>query len=406
MQAEVAGAQDQRDGGHDEVAVLAEVHLVVHPEACAGHGDEAEHHDGHAAQHGRRDGGDGGAELGREAQQDGGQRCNHEDQRGIDAGDGHHADVLGIGGDARAACRARNDGGHAVTDEGASDGRVQVAARHGRHGLDVPQVLGHQHQRHRGDQQDGPGLEGRRGELRQAHPGGLRHRGEVDGRAQAQHIGQHPVQHIRHHQPHQDEELLDGPACEHRHQAHAQRREQRHPAVELVGTHALDHDRRQVQADDGHHRTRHHRRHQPLDPSRAHRIDQQPDQHIDHAAGDDAAQRHRQVAIGPHARIAGGGNHHTDERKAGPQVAGHPAAHHQEEQQRAHTRHQDGDVRVKAHQQRRQHRGAEHGHHVLKAHGHHLGPGQALIGGNHPLGLQRPVKGAHRRVGGGSLGIG
>ena len=106
MQAEVAGAQDQRDGGHDQVAVLAEVHLVVHPEACAGHGDEAEHHDGHAAQHGRRDGGDGSAELGREAQQDGGQRRNHEDQRGIDAGDGHHADVLGIGGDARAARRA------------------------------------------------------------------------------------------------------------------------------------------------------------------------------------------------------------------------------------------------------------------------------------------------------------
>ena len=50
--------------------------------------------------------------------------------------------------------------------------------------------------------------------------------------------------------------------------------------------------------------------------------------------------------------------------------------------------------------------GAEHGHHVLKAHGHHLGPGQALIGGNHPLGLQRPVNGAHRSVGGGSLGIG
>jgi methyl-accepting chemotaxis protein-1 (serine sensor receptor) len=55
LDGEVARAQHQRDRGHDQVAVVAEVHLVHHPDAGPGDGDEAEHHHRHAAQHGRRE---------------------------------------------------------------------------------------------------------------------------------------------------------------------------------------------------------------------------------------------------------------------------------------------------------------------------------------------------------------
>jgi hypothetical protein len=54
LQREVAGAQHQRDGGHDQVAVLREVDPVVDPDLGARHGDQAEHHDAHAAHHRQR----------------------------------------------------------------------------------------------------------------------------------------------------------------------------------------------------------------------------------------------------------------------------------------------------------------------------------------------------------------
>ena len=50
MDREVAGAKDQRDGSNDQIAVVAEVHMVDHPNAGASDGNEAEDDDGGAAQ--------------------------------------------------------------------------------------------------------------------------------------------------------------------------------------------------------------------------------------------------------------------------------------------------------------------------------------------------------------------
>src|SRR2546429_255174 len=90
LEREVARAQDQGDGRHDQVLVLREVHAVVHPDLGAGHGDQAEHHDGHAAHHGQRDRLDQRAELGREAQQHGQDGGHEEHGRRVDARGGHH----------------------------------------------------------------------------------------------------------------------------------------------------------------------------------------------------------------------------------------------------------------------------------------------------------------------------
>ena len=64
LDGEITRAQHQRDRGHDQVAVIAEIDLVHHPDTGAGHGDQAKHHDRHAAQHGRRDGLDQAPNLG------------------------------------------------------------------------------------------------------------------------------------------------------------------------------------------------------------------------------------------------------------------------------------------------------------------------------------------------------
>ena len=269
LDGEITRAQHQRDRGHDQVAVIAEIDLVHHPDTGAGHGDQAKHHDRHAAQHGRRDGLDQGAELGREAQHDGDQGRHHEDQGGIDAGHGHHADVLGIGGDAGAADRAGHHGGHAVTDERAAQVAVQVLARHGADRLDVAQVLGNQNDGDRHDQAHGLGLEHRRREMRQAEPGRRRHAREVHGLAQAQDIGADHVHHAGQDQAHQDQQPLHHAARVHGDAAHAQDGDEGHGGVEARLPHrALGRDGRQVQADHGHHGTGHHRRHQRVDPAR------------------------------------------------------------------------------------------------------------------------------------------
>src|SRR5437867_7676569 len=48
-QREVTGAEHQRDGGDDQVGVVAEVDLVVDPDLRSGDRDQAEHDDADAA---------------------------------------------------------------------------------------------------------------------------------------------------------------------------------------------------------------------------------------------------------------------------------------------------------------------------------------------------------------------
>jgi hypothetical protein len=84
---------------------------------------------------------------------------DHEHQAGVDLGHGHDADVLGVGGDARAAAGAGNHGRDAVGEEGAADVRIQVAAGHRGDGLDVAEVLGHEDDRDRDDEGDGVAVE-------------------------------------------------------------------------------------------------------------------------------------------------------------------------------------------------------------------------------------------------------
>src|SRR4030095_14211926 len=118
---EVAGADRQRGGGRDEIARAPEVDLVDDPDARPRGGDEAEHDDGEAAKYSTWDSADQRAELGREPEQDRGERGDHEHERGIDLGDGHDADVLRVRRDARAAARAGDHGRDAVAQERASE---------------------------------------------------------------------------------------------------------------------------------------------------------------------------------------------------------------------------------------------------------------------------------------------
>src|SRR5690606_26254453 len=92
---------------------------------------------------------------------------------GVDAGDGHDADVLGVGGGGRSADGGGQHRGHAVGEDRPAHVGVEVVAGHLLHGLDVAGVLGDE-----GDD-GGQGHQDRREvelggvEVRQAEPGGF-----------------------------------------------------------------------------------------------------------------------------------------------------------------------------------------------------------------------------------------
>jgi hypothetical protein len=65
--------------------------------------------------------------FGEKAEQHRHHRRRHEDQRRVDFGHRHHADIFGIGGDAAAAHGAGEHGRQPVTDERAAHVRVHAA---------------------------------------------------------------------------------------------------------------------------------------------------------------------------------------------------------------------------------------------------------------------------------------
>ena len=388
FQRELPGAQNQRDGGDDEVFGVGKIHPVVHPDAGPGDGDQAEDDNGDPAHHRQRNGLDQRPKLGRKAQQQRQQGRYQEHGGGIDARGRHHADVFGIGGHAGATARTADHGGDAIADEGAAHVLVEVFARHGGDGLDVAQVLGHQDDYHRHDEQHGVGAEHRRVQAGQAQPRGGNDTAHVHRFAPAQAVGEHGVEQAGNNQPQQDQQPLQHAAREHGHQRHAGEGHGLHPGLEVVGGHVFNGNGCQVQANDGHDSARHHRRHEFFNPTGADGLHQQPHQGIDRAAGNDAAQRQADIGVGPLACVAGGGNHHANKGKRRAQVAGHFAAGDQKENQRANAAHQHGQIGVKPHQDRGQHGGAKHSDDVLHAHQAGLRPGQALIGADDPTALQ------------------
>ena len=69
--------------------------------------------------------------------------------------------VAVVGGRPRPPARTCEHGGHAVGQQRPAGDVVEVVPRHGRHGFDVPDVLGHQHQHHRDEQAQQADVEGR-----------------------------------------------------------------------------------------------------------------------------------------------------------------------------------------------------------------------------------------------------
>lgn len=127
----------------------------------------------------------------------------------------------------------------------------------------------------------------------------------------------------------------------------------------------------------------------------------QPHGGIHSTAGDDAAQGHIDLWVGPLARVARGRNHHPNEGKRRAQVTGHAPTGDGKKQQRAQAAHEHCQVGIKAHQDGGQHRRAKHGDDVLQPHQTRLRPRQTLVWGNHPAALQRlrwallPVEPSH-----------
>ncbi|SLY35450.1 Uncharacterised protein [Klebsiella quasivariicola] len=218
--------------------------------------------------------------------------------------------------------------------------------------------------------------------MRQPEPRRLGEGGEVQRLAKAKAVSQQGVQCAGDDQADQDQQTLQHPAGKYRHYADAEHGQHRHPAVEGAGGDAAHGNRRQVQADSHHHRAGHHRRHQALDPAGADLHHHQTNQGVNQPAGDDPAKGDAQMRVQPLAVKAGNGDHHPDKGGAGAEIARHPSAGDDKEQQGADARHQNRQVGVEPHQQRHQHRRAEHRNGVLHAHHQRLPGRQAFIGRN------------------------
>src|SRR5690606_25467084 len=109
---DVADAGDQSGGDRHQHQRVGEVDPVLHPDLRAEQADHAVQDDGDAADHPLGDGVDQRTELGAQADEDRHARGHVVGGGGVDAGDGHDADVLGVGGAERSADGGATYRGH------------------------------------------------------------------------------------------------------------------------------------------------------------------------------------------------------------------------------------------------------------------------------------------------------
>ena len=204
--------------------------MILHPDTCPRDGNKTKYHNRGAANHGCRDGVDQCAEFWGKAEQHRHHRRRHEDQRRVDFGHCHHADVFRVGRHAAAADRAGEHGRQTVSHKRPSHIRVHIAAGHSRYGFQMAQVFSHQNHRDRRDEHHRLSVKGGRGYVRHAEPGGLMNQCEINRFAEAEHVRQQRVDQTGRNQPDQDQQPLDHAARKDRHHADAQHRNHRHPA--------------------------------------------------------------------------------------------------------------------------------------------------------------------------------
>ena len=190
----------------------------------------------------------------------------------------------------------------------------------------------------------------------------------------------------------ENQKLLNEAARINGNAAHADHREDGDPGVKIRGSNAFDGSRGQIEADDRDDGAGDYRRHKPFNPFDAGAHDDEADSTVNEAADDDAAERHGYVGIRSRtSSVSRCRNDHADEGKGRTQVARHVAAYEDEKNERAEAAHQNGEIGVEPHKERRQNSGAEHGDDVLYAECERLACRQTLIWSNGSGSLQLPA---------------
>ena len=205
-------------------------------------------------------------------------------------------------------------------------------------------------------------------EVRQTEPGGVADQREIDRLAETEAVCKNRVDHVGNEKADENQKLLDEAAGVDRDTAHTKHGKNRDPGVEGRGADALAGGRGEVKTDHRDHCAGHNRRHQLFNPGDTGQRNDDTHKEVHDAAGHDAAERDLDIGVeAGTGRIARGRDHDADEGERRTEVARHTAAHHQEEDEGADAAHQYGNVGVKAHQNRGEDGGTEHGDNVLNA---------------------------------------
>ena len=390
-----AQAAHQDDGGDDQVAGVGEVHPVLHHVAHTDGGDHAVEDEGHAAHDGRRHGVDQRREHGAEGQRQGVDGGQPDHPGVVHLGEDQHTGILAVGGVGGAAEDGGQGGGDAVADEGAVQAGLlnEVLPHGGGDGGHVADVLHHggdgdgSHHQDGGEVKLGDGAAEVGEEGLEADGAGGGHGGEVhqgDHRAGGvQRRGAQGVGDDRHqvgaHHAQQDGDDLDHAAAPDVGRHDDGHGHQRQPPA---GLGVIDGGGGQVQSDEDDDGAGDHGGEEAHDLLHAHRLDDQGQRHIQQAGHHDAAAGVLQLFRCLHGGVfAGVQLRHclkpAQEGEGGAQESGHPQPGAHVEEQRAHPREKQGGLdgqgqSVIVYQDGHQHRGAEHGEHVLKAQDEHL----------------------------------
>ena len=369
----------QNDSSNDQVAAVGEVHPVLDHVADTDGRDHAIQHEADAADDAGGDGVDDCLKLGAEAQDDGQHRSDADDQRVVDAAQRENAGVLAVGGVGRAAQQAGHGGRKAVAHQGAVQAGVVdiVVADGGADGSDITDVL------HHGGQCDGQDGEEGADELRaavdgeQAHGVLMQRDAEPVGGSDGLEIhgAGHESDRVGDQNTDEDGQDLDHALAP---DVADDDRAQCHKGQQPVRLTVGDGRGRQDQADGDDDGARDHRREELHDAADAEGGDEQADHQIQDAGKGNAC-----AGIGQHLRVGNGqvavgicqhGGHDRKAAQIGKRRAKKSrdlASGDQMEQQCAQTCAEQRSGNAQARQQRHQHRGTEHGEHVLYAEDQH-----------------------------------